>query len=322
MSKSDSRAGRQSAWNTYWTRGFLHSCPTSFQGNYSGAIGEYWREAFRALPAEARIVDLASGNGALPRMLLEQRGVEVEVDAVDAAQLRPDWLASGSAGNVRFHPGVWMEDLPFAAASFDAVLSQFGIEYAERPAAWQEALRVLKPGGALYWVMHHRASVFAQVAAEESEAYEWLVQGNGLLEAARDLAPWLQQARQGRNPAGSSAAEEARRVFNAMQGQLEERISHGDAVDALAEARKAVHDVLARAASPVEAIDEYREHLREAALRTSELVQCALTPGEVDGMADWLRERRPAASVHVVELRQAEGLLAWALTLRDACQDA
>ena len=58
-------------------------------------------------------------------------------------------MTAGSSPRVSFREGD-AEALPFADASFDAVLSQFGHMFAPRPeVAVAEMLRVLKPGGTL-----------------------------------------------------------------------------------------------------------------------------------------------------------------------------
>ena len=146
MNASDGEA-RRAAWSDYWSRGALHSCVGSYAGNYGGAIATYWRTVFATLPRGARVLDVGTGNGPLPRLLLDARpdDSDLHVDAIDLAALAPRWAAQPAyAARVRFHPGVATEHLPFAAAAFDLVTSQFGFEYAERGPALAECLRVLR----------------------------------------------------------------------------------------------------------------------------------------------------------------------------------
>ena len=51
-----------------------------------------------------------------------------------------------------------MESMPFADASFDGGVSQFGIEYADVSGAAAELARVLKPRAPVAFVVHHSAS--------------------------------------------------------------------------------------------------------------------------------------------------------------------
>jgi SAM-dependent methyltransferase len=322
VNKKSSRGeqGRERAWTTYWRSGALHSCPTSFHGNYQGAIAEFWKGASASLPVPARVLDVGTGNGSIPRLLIDA-GVapdHLDIDAVDAADISPAWHSPADMPNIRFHPGVPMESLPFAQASFDAVCSQFAIEYASAPVAWEEALRVLRPAGHLYWVMHHRESIFAQVAMQECEHLDWLSQPNGLLDAALALAPWLMRLRRGdASVASSPHANEARARFNLSQQEVESRIRDATATDILGEVRAQVHAILARSPDPESALGRHRAWLGESRLRSAELVSCALDAGSIQELCVWLKARMPRASISVQALQQAEGVLAWGLVMRN-----
>lgn len=94
------------------------------------------------------VLDVACGTGVLARAAADAVGSEGRVVGVDindgmlavAAQNAPqiDWRRAPA------------ESLPFATASFDRVVSQFGLMFFEDPvAAVTEMLRVLRPGGRL-----------------------------------------------------------------------------------------------------------------------------------------------------------------------------
>lgn len=312
---SDAR-NRQEAWRSYWATGNLHSCVTSYDDNYSGAIAAFWVDAFKGLPAQSHVLDLATGNGAIPKLLNDLKGMSVRIEAVDATQVAPRWHRPDKHANIRFHSEVWMEHLPYPDATFDCVCSQFGIEYAERPAAWQEALRVLKPGGQLHCVVHHRESVVTRIAAQEQAHCEWLVGSDGLLHAALQLAPWWLRVRRGElAPQAAGDAEIARAAFNGAQARLADRVEKGGTVDLLLQARIQVQAILTQAKDPVLAMGQYAQQLREAELRCSELVQCAMTAEEMAALGRWLQAQRAGGSLFIQELRQTEGLLAWGLSL-------
>lgn len=315
---SSNAKNRQEAWKSYWASGNLHSCVTSYDGNYSGAIAAFWANAFSGLAGQSRVLDLATGNGAIPKLLDDLKGADVLVDAVDATQVAPPWHVPAKQSHIRFHSGVWMERLPFADASFDCICSQFGIEYAERPGAWLEALRVLKQGGRLHCVIHHADSIVTKIAAQEQTHCQWLVGSDGLLQAALRLAPWWLQRRGGLATGPNSEAELARTQYNQVQARLAERIEQGGTVDLLLQAREQVQAILVNAKNPVLALQDYRQQLQEAELRCSELVQCAMTRDDMTGLIHWLEGQRTAKSLRMEELSQAEGLIAWGLSLTDA----
>jgi len=51
-------------WSSYWQRGTFHSLPGLFPENYAGPVSRFWHAVFSRLPADARVLDLGTGNGA------------------------------------------------------------------------------------------------------------------------------------------------------------------------------------------------------------------------------------------------------------------
>ena len=302
---------RQSAWSDYWCSGVLHSCPSSFGGNYDGAIAGFWQRAASHVPRGGRVLDLATGNGAVPLLLEPFLPAEVVVDAVDAAAVHARVPVVPGRLTVRFHSGVWMEQLPFADATFDLVCSQFGIEYAGRPDGWGEAARVLVPGGRLCAVVHHRQSVFARVAAAEVAHLGWLLaHGDGLLAAALDLAQWLPHVRSGSlDREGRVAAESARARFNQVQRALELRLGSVGQGQVLEEVRAQVHVLLAQSAQPDTHLRHYQAALEHSRLRSAELVECAMSEHECVALLQGLDGRWELQTLE----HPQHGLMAWGL---------
>lgn len=307
--RSSAMTARQRAWTGYWRTGMLHSCPTSYTANYDGVIGEFWREAAQRLPAHGRIIDLATGNGAIPRLLISHGRTDLDIDAVDAADVFNP--ASSADNHIRFHSGVQMEALPFPADRFDAVCSQFGLEYANHPEALEEVLRVLGPNGQIHWVMHHRDSVFTRVASQEKEHLAWATGADGIMAVAIALGPWMLRVRNGATLDDPRSANAARDRFNQIQIELEQRIQLGQTVGVLRDIRATVHAILLRDGNPVPDLVRYRQDLEDARLRCEELCACAFDEARMLGLAEWIGGKRPALRMDITALSQAEGLLAW-----------
>ena len=95
-----------------------------------------------------RVLDVACGTGVLAREAAARVGPTGLVAGIDPG---PGMLhvAKAVAPEVTWHEAL-AESLPVPAASYDAVVSQFGLMFfRDRVAALREALRVLVPGGRL-----------------------------------------------------------------------------------------------------------------------------------------------------------------------------
>jgi len=99
------------------------------------------------VPAGSRVLDVATGSGNAA-LAAARRGCEsVGVDYVPALLERGRVRAAAEHLDVRFVEGD-AEDLPFADASFDAVLSIYGVMFApDHRRAAGELARVCRPGG-------------------------------------------------------------------------------------------------------------------------------------------------------------------------------
>jgi SAM-dependent methyltransferase len=103
-----------------------------------------------ALRSPDSVLEIAAGTGVVTRHLASVLAESVTIVATDLNQPMLD-LAS-SVGTKR--PVQWRQadamQLPFKDKTFDAVVCQFGVMFfPEKPKAFSEARRVLKPGGAL-----------------------------------------------------------------------------------------------------------------------------------------------------------------------------
>ncbi|MBO9716106.1 MAG: class I SAM-dependent methyltransferase [Pseudoxanthomonas sp.] len=314
MSESGDTA-RQQAWTAYWSSGRLHSCASSAGDNYTGAIAAFWRDLFGRIELPARVLDLATGNGPLPLLLSELHGAGVEVDAVDLATVAPAWYDRARHRSVRFHPGVRMEALPFADATFDCIVSQFGFEYGDVEAAVAECSRVARPVARIAFVMHHADSVLVRVGREELKHHARLLGEGGLIAAARGVVPWIAKVRAGEAVDAADAAH-ARARYNAAMQELGSAIANSSAPDLLLEVREAIHGMVTvggEVQSMLGAIDAYASDLERARLRTAEMIAHAQDASQVERLAVLLAAARPGLVMECDELRQAEGVLAWSL---------
>lgn len=114
----------------------------------------------------ARVLDVACGTGVLARAAAARVG---PTGAATGLDVNPVMLAvaRAHAPEIEWREGR-AEALPFAEASFDAVLCQFGLMFFDdRVGALREMQRVLRPGGTLavaVWDVQARAPGYAAMA--------------------------------------------------------------------------------------------------------------------------------------------------------------
>ncbi len=100
------------------------------------------------------VLDLGSGAGLDVFVAAQKVGSQGKVVGVDATpemvSQAQQYAREGRYDNVEFKVGR-IEDLPLADQSVDVVISNCVINHSsDKPAAFQEALRVLRPGGKIY----------------------------------------------------------------------------------------------------------------------------------------------------------------------------
>lgn len=151
----------------------IHQIKSSMRATWmAGDFGEIARNTERAaedfvrrlnIPPGTRVLDVACGSGNLAIPLArggaDVAGVDIATNLLDQARQR----ASSENLNATFDEGD-AEQLPYADATFDVVVSMFGAMFAPRPElVVSEAARVLKPGGLLSMANWNPASFTGQM---------------------------------------------------------------------------------------------------------------------------------------------------------------
>jgi len=136
--------------------GRLTICAPVYPVSGGYALDEAWQGFFHQLPADAAVLDVGTGNGALALLARETLGPFAEVHGVDVAEIDPTTFVSSEEGlqSITFHPGVAMEQLPFDDDVFNAVVGQYALEYSDTARSVVEVLRVLKGDGRFRFLVH------------------------------------------------------------------------------------------------------------------------------------------------------------------------
>lgn len=321
--KSSNPNSRQDVWSRYWATGVPHSCVGSYDRTYGGRLATLWRDAFAKLAPGDCVLDVATGNGPLPRLLLEVWPTQpIECDAIDLAHVEPPWLSDAPPAQrrrVRFHSGVVAESLPFADGSFALAVSQYGIEYTDLARSVPEMLRVLAPGGRIRIVAHHAESRLVQMAREEIDHIDWLTSAGGLLDLAYDMVEPMARAgtAEGRTAlTADSLANQVRRRFNTAQDEVSARMAASPCPDLLTDVRNWIAQVFGVAAAKghaagQEALLGARGLLVDSRIRLDELCRHALDETAVDAVCRHLKST--GTSVSCTAVSEGPHLLGWAI---------
>ena len=326
-SAPQSDAGGQ--WSRYWRSGALHSCTCAFGGNYAGAIARFWDEQCDALPDGAVVVDLGTGNGAIPLLLKEagrRRQRAFAIHGVDLADIAPPAVAADGASlfeGIEFHPRTSMDRLPFGDGAVDLVTGQYALEYADADPAVREIARVLGGRGRAAFVLHSDDSRIAATTTEQLALFEFLFGESGLYPAARAMAALLGEADTAARRAalaGDAQAQAARQQLNAAADAVVERIEAATTPDVLQAALQQVRDALQLAqrgrAPALAALEQGEAALRDESRRLQDLRAAALSAPRMEA----LRARFQALGYgdsSFGQLRHEDGsVLGWALRVR------
>ena len=151
----------------------------------AAAIEAHWAGFFSECPAGKRVLDIATGNGVLlvwGARAARAAGREltltgIDLADIDPARFLPEYQVDLAAA--RFIGNTPAESLPFADGSFDVVVSQYGLEYADLERALSEAARVLASGGQLHWLAHGADSIVVAQGRAQLADIELLLSSKG-----------------------------------------------------------------------------------------------------------------------------------------------
>jgi len=319
-------------WDRYWAYGNIHSFSQVAGGNYQGVVAGFWQVHFESLPGGARVLDVATGNGAIALLALEAGDrIEggLEVHGVDLADIEPekqvkDTATAAQLRRIAFHRRTGAEAMPFEDGWFDLVCSQFGVEYSDLARALGEIARVLKPGGRLAAIMHHRDSVLLQATRQELAQLDFVLNDAGLYVKARNLLRGItENKRRARGASGPDhkLQKKQRALRDAMDRVRREAESDPNPNMLLGPARY-VHEIftaLDRGAPAQEMLgwlDEARRRVEANRQRLLDMTAAALGDDDLPEARAGLAAAGLTATV-MDEFRQDDGaVLGWRLEAR------
>lgn len=304
-------------WESYFRGGAIAACPSGSDTNYTRELRDVWSHFFSRLASGARILDIGTGNGAIPliaRQTAQSFERTFEIHGADLARINPSRdVADGARlfAGITFHPGVAAENLPFEPASVTAITGQYALEYTDMPLSLAQVMRVLKPGCDAQFIMHHADSMLVQRARASLRHSDMVLKNTSVY---RKLRRFLELEKHGPAAARRSWAELSM-ALSTLRGSErfdpDRRVINVtlDAIPKLLELRRSLHPAaLAREVDGVE--NELRAYVR----RMNDLIAASLTE---PAMQEFARQARAHGFVGATgpfkDAQQA--LMAWRVNL-------
>ncbi|PIE37476.1 MAG: hypothetical protein CSA53_06030 [Gammaproteobacteria bacterium] len=173
-------------WSAYWASGALTSLPEDFRENYEGELAAFWYRQLKTLPDNSHIVDVCTGNLALPLLFCEQAEKKQRhwhISAVDIAHIDTAIIAQRFPKKEKYLADIQVLDNTAVESlnetltnPVDFISSQYGLEYCSADDIAPVLAALLKPGGRLAFVAHATDSAIAHTMQSELLAYEKLVE--------------------------------------------------------------------------------------------------------------------------------------------------
>lgn len=215
---------KTSAWDRHWRSGALSSLSAKNRSAEPQEAQNAWVSFFAALPINAAVLDIATGNGIVPALAqgyAKAAGRTFRITGIDQAAIDPLSTVTEHKellGGVKFIGGVSGESLPFPAAAFDAVTGQYALEYTEVDKTLSEVARVIKKGGRARFVLHAEASVTVQFNRPKVAQGSYFLNESGVFEALQAAVTAAFESRnlEGTRAAFRDKATEARETLKRM----------------------------------------------------------------------------------------------------------
>lgn len=303
-------------WESYYRSGRLVSCPVGPEPRYTGEVRDAWVEFFSSLADGARVLDIATGNGAVALLAKDTAaalGRSFEIHGVDLARIDPPrHVPNGQTllAGILFHPGVPAESLPFEADSVDAVCGQYALEYTDVPRALAEAFRILRPAGRCQFILHHSDSVIVR------NAHGSLTDAGYVLDESKVLRKFRRFCELERET--PSKVQTAWRDLAALAAELKLKTEASPGSLVLAYCNDALRGMfeqrrLLSYGQLLTALDGAEREMRAQVRRLQDLVGAAQTGQDIEAVGQAARTAGFCGAVHGPQLHGGDHLVGWRL---------
>ncbi|RKR03211.1 methyltransferase domain-containing protein [Maricaulis maris] len=221
MSRRSNRTKAQAAWTQFWSQAASAPDHRFRDGQTSHVLRSHWAGIFDQHfhpGASVSVLDAACGEGELVRLAHNCAGpvenLDLKLHCTDIAPAAVAAAAGAVATDAVLPVVADSAALPFATASFDCVVSQFGLEYAGED-AFADAARVTAADGGLHALVHRRGGAIEQECVANLALLD-AVRDSGLLRRLDRLV-----AIAARHAVGKAAPAALQRAMQALATALD-----------------------------------------------------------------------------------------------------
>jgi ubiquinone/menaquinone biosynthesis C-methylase UbiE len=316
-----------SHWSSWWQQGHITTFGALMEDNYTGAILRFWLDQFNGLPENAKLLDIAAGNGAIASLAascdVQQRW---RICASDLAAIQPgvvntDPSAGDPRSRIEFFPSVSCETQPFADASFDLVSSQYGFEYSDTSATLAEVSRILRPGGRFVAIAHHQTSELLSAPRQTIRVLDFALLELGLFDSLEKHFKSLKDVRSRRQLDKLLAKPRGRRHLQVVQQGLASlgRSYPGDETGARIFC--CIEDLLrdyslADASTRKTTVNTAREDFQDNARRLRDMIGAGLSEHQMQELVDVAHQAGMPGGEFKPFRELDNSLVGWQLTLQ------
>lgn len=225
VTTGSARTPIKQSWDAYW-RGTRDAASYSCEGTDHPALKAFWQRVLAMpppTPDQARVADIACGNGAVEESIYATLQPEPpELWCVDSSA-----AAIGALARRYQNARVIVADaraLPFRSNQFSLVTSQFGVEYAG-PDALPEIARLPTAGGRVALLLHNREGSIYRNCASSLQAIEAL-RNSGFIPVALAACERGFAALRSRHQDTATTPPELLRAFQAVEAIMMQHGQH------------------------------------------------------------------------------------------------
>lgn len=278
----------ESSWNEYWQSGLSTSCVSNGQDGYPPSIEKFWHNFFRILRDGNRIVDLCSGGGGVPKLILDNtvdKDLQLEINLTDLAVIQ-NRLDAREGISLNYISECNCENLPFDDGVFDIVTSSFGIEYSDLDKTIKEINRVLTNGGYLSAVIHTYDSEIVKNSNKQMQQGFEILNESPFFELFKKIY-------QVKNKSKVFQRSAEQKLLNCLD-EIKTKILHDESLSVYRLILKSAHDIFVfgqtnKPSLCVEYINKMQKALDHNYQRMKNLSEVVLSSQDIDNLINQLK---------------------------------